>query len=211
LSLVITAQPNRRYLLARLSQSPIKHTVRLHGSLPSQPSRNKNKSPQVPIIAVVDDDESVRESLAGLAETVGYEAALFASAEEFLQSVRHRDSLACLILDVRLHGETGTGKELFADLIHELSRRRGGPFIRLNCAAIPEGLLESELFGHEKGAFTGAIAHRMGRFEAANHGTLFLDEIAMSRPAFRLSFFAFCRSGNSNGWAAPAPCASTSG
>src|ERR1700730_5242642 len=73
-----------------------------------------NESQQVPIIAVVDDDESVLESLAGLAETVGYEAALFASAEEFLQSVRHRDSLACLILDVRLPGMSGV--ELYTQL-----------------------------------------------------------------------------------------------
>ncbi len=86
---------------------------------------------------------------------------------------------------VVIYGETGTGKELFAGLIHELSRRRGGPFIRLNCAAIPEGLLESELFGHERGAFTGAIAQRMGRFEAANHGTLFLDEIGDIPPSLQ--------------------------
>jgi formate hydrogenlyase transcriptional activator len=78
---------------------------------------------------------------------------------------------------VLLHGETGTGKELIACAIHNLSARRQRTFVRLNCAAIPSGLLESELFGHEKGAFTGALMQRKGRFELADGGSLFLDEI----------------------------------
>jgi DNA-binding NtrC family response regulator len=84
---------------------------------------------------------------------------------------------------VLISGESGTGKELVAQTLHQLSQRNAQPFVPLNCAAIPDTLLESELFGHEKGAFTGAIARRQGAFELANRGTLFLDEIAEMTPA----------------------------
>jgi len=103
-------------------------------------------------------------------EIIGKSAAL----EQVLQMV---ETVAPNDSTVFLLGETGTGKELIAHAVHSLSCRRSGAFVKLNCAAIPTGLLESELFGHEKGAFTGAIAQRIGRFEAANHGTIFLDEI----------------------------------
>ena len=86
---------------------------------------------------------------------------------------------------VLLRGESGTGKELIAKAIHELSPRAKGPFVKINCAALPESVLESELFGHEKGAFTGALNARKGRFELADKGTLFLDEIGEISPAFQ--------------------------
>jgi formate hydrogenlyase transcriptional activator len=103
-------------------------------------------------------------------EIVGESAALKTILEQ-VQTVAPTDSTVLIL------GETGTGKELIARAIHNLSDRRERTLVKVNCAAIPTGLLESELFGHEKGAFTGAIAQRIGRFELAHHGTLFLDEV----------------------------------
>ena len=114
--------------------------------------------------------EDALRSEISFSEIVGQSAALRRALKE-VETVASTDST------VLIYGETGTGKELIARAIHNLSLRRSNPFVKLNCAAIPTGLLESELFGHEKGAFTGAIAQRIGRFELANRGTIFLDEI----------------------------------
>lgn len=113
---------------------------------------------------------SCRELSAELNGIVGESPAL-KMALDLLSTVAPTDS-SVLIL-----GETGTGKELVARAVHRLSGRSERPFVKLNCAAIPVGLLESELFGHEKGAFTGAVAQKTGRFELADNGTLFLDEV----------------------------------
>ncbi|MDF2636938.1 MAG: sigma-54-dependent Fis family transcriptional regulator, partial [Pelosinus sp.] len=96
------------------------------------------------------------------------------------------EKVASSTATVNIYGETGVGKELVAKAIHELSDRRDQPFITVNCSALPETLLESELFGYEKGAFTGAFARKLGRFELANGGTIFLDEIGDISPVIQL-------------------------
>lgn len=96
--------------------------------------------------------------------------------------VRLAKQIAPSDASVLITGQSGTGKEIMARFIHRNSRRKDGPFIAVNCAAIPENLLESELFGHEKGAFTGAVARRIGKFEEANNGTILLDEISEMDP-----------------------------
>ncbi len=121
-------------------------------------------------------------------------------AMQTLRKLVHQ--VASTTANVMVYGESGTGKELVAKTIHLLSPRRSAAFVPLNCAAIPENLLESELFGHEKGAFTGAVQARQGKFELAKGGTIFLDEIGEMPLRCRPSCSVSCRSAYSSGSAA---------
>src|SRR5271168_1701333 len=139
------------------------------------PSRKRFKSDQAgePKDQLAEQNVSLEDEVVvehGFREIVGNNVRLKAVLEDV-------HVVAPVNSSVLILGETGTGKELIARAIHDLSPRKNCPFVKINCAAIPSGLLESELFGHEKGAFTGAIARKIGRFELANGGTLFLDEI----------------------------------
>jgi len=140
--------------------------------MPSHMPFEKNYNGAEALESYEDQDYSADgpSSEAGFEQIVGRSAALRRVLRE-VEVVAPTDS------GVLIQGETGTGKELIAQAVHNRSGRRDRPFIKMNCAAIPSGLLESELFGHEKGAFTGAITRKPGRFELADKGTLFLDEV----------------------------------
>src|SRR4030095_3507925 len=127
--------------------------------------------------AIRDKDKETKQRLY-LEEEIRAEFGEIVGDSPALQTALHLVSVvAPTDSSVLILGETGTGKELIARAIHDLSTRRDRAFVKVNCAAIPLGLLESELFGHERGAFTGAIAQKMGRFELANKGTLFLEPV----------------------------------
>ena len=134
----------------------------------------------------------------GFDEIVGKSPALWTVLEQ-VERVAPTDST------LLIQGETGTGKELIARAVHNVSSRSGRPFIKLNCAAIPFDLLESELFGHEKGAFTGAIAQKIGRFELADTGTLFLDEVGDIPLCLQPKLLRYCKSRSLSAWVAGVP------
>jgi two-component system response regulator HydG len=120
--------------------------------------------------------------------TFGDETAqIVGSSPEIIKLVRLIQRVAGYDVSVLIEGESGVGKELVANQLHTLSHRSSQPYVTLNCGAIPDTLIESELFGHEKGAFTGASSRRIGKFELANHGTLFLDEVAELSPKAQVS------------------------
>lgn len=121
--------------------------------------------------------------IAAILETIAKREESFICSDPAMQRVvKLADRIAPSEANILITGESGTGKEVMAQYVHRKSQRAGKPFISVNCAAIPENLLESELFGHEKGAFTGAVARRIGKFEEANTGTLLLDEISEMHP-----------------------------
>ncbi len=120
---------------------------------------------------------------------------LIGRSKAFLKVIHLINQIAPVKSTILLSGESGVGKELVAEAIHSHSPRREGPMVKLNCGALPEGLIESELFGHEKGAFTGAIQQRKGRFELADGGTIFLDEISEMPPPTQVKFLRVLQDG----------------
>jgi two-component system response regulator HydG len=143
--------------------------------------------------SLVAENRALRARLAGLteAETGG----LIGSAPAFRQALDTLRLAAPTSATVLLQGESGTGKELAARLLHDLSPRAGGPFVPIHCSAIPETILESELFGYERGAFTGAAARKEGRFERAHGGTLFLDEVGDMSPGVQVKLLRVLQDG----------------
>lgn len=124
--------------------------------------------------------------IAAVIEAVTEESSSMIATDPAMQKVvKMADQVAPSEATILITGESGTGKEVMSRYIHKKSKRANGPFIALNCAAIPENLLESELFGHEKGAFTGAVARRIGKFEEATNGTLLLDEVTEMHPSLQ--------------------------
>jgi two-component system, NtrC family, response regulator HydG len=141
--------------------------------------------------ALVMENQALRAQLAGLSAPSGLvgQSPLFRATVDLVRQVAASNAT------VLVQGETGTGKELVARAIHELSPRNAGPFVAINCAALPETILESELFGYERGAFTGANARKEGRFDRANRGTLFLDEVAEMSPTVQAKLLRVVQDG----------------
>ena len=142
--------------------------------------------------SLVAENRALRARLAALAPGAGGLLGDAAPFRAVLETLRQAAPTSATVL---IGGESGTGKELAARLVHDPSPRAAGPFVPIHCAAIPEGLLESELFGHEKGAFTGAVARKEGRFERARGGTLFLDEVGEMSPAVQVKLLRFLQDG----------------
>ncbi len=174
--LLVDVRLDIRELITRLNQERIAVPVVAFGiQADSQAAVNAIKAGAKEYLPLPPDEDMIAAVLAAISND-GVNLVYASDAMKNVMALVER--IAPSDASVLITGESGTGKEVIARHIHEKSRRKDQPFISLNCAAIPDSLLESELFGHEKGAFTGALHRRIGKFEEANHGTLLLDEIS---------------------------------
>jgi Nif-specific regulatory protein len=185
-----TVQVDEDLRFLKMVANLVGQTVRLHRIVTNDRARLLEEHNRLSKLRT----EITPESLAGTAGDSQYRG-IIGESREIRRVLDMVGVVARTNSTVILRGESGTGKELFAQAVHEHSGRASGPFIRLNCAALPESVLESELFGHEKGAFTGAIAQRKGRFELADKGTLFLDEIGEISPTFQAKLLRVLQEG----------------
>ncbi|HMA85381.1 MAG TPA: sigma 54-interacting transcriptional regulator [Desulfosalsimonadaceae bacterium] len=146
------------------------------------------------VLAFIKDNTDVVELKLKTGQLIGY-GDIVGRDSQMVQIYKQIQDLASYDYPVHIYGETGTGKELVAEAIHNQSRRAGAPFVPINCGALPEGLIESELFGHVKGAFSGAIRDKKGRFELADGGSVFLDEVAELPKDLQVKLLRFLQTG----------------
>ncbi len=188
---------NRRNILSEGIEYPVNIITKQGESRKVEMSVNPLRDEEgrvVGVLALIQDITELLRYKMKTAEMSGF-GNIIGQDRQMLQVFQQIRDLSGYDYPVHIYGETGTGKELVAEAIHNESRRSGAPFVPINCGALPSGLIESELFGHVKGAFTGAIKDKKGRFELADGGTLFLDEVAELANELQVKLLRFLQTG----------------